>query len=120
MLTNRTYHAQFVFSSDGRRVRVASRREKSVFNNETIYFAGGHFEFNDTTNEVTKYYLAGAARVAMRKYIVPQTTTLTYLLGDHLGSTSLAMDAVTDEVIETRYRPWGEVRWNTENKTLPM
>ena len=46
---------------------------------------------------------AGASRIAVRKYIVPQMTTLTYLVEDHLGSTSLAVDASTGEVIETRY-----------------
>ena len=50
---------------------------------------------------------------------MPQTTTLTYLLSDHLGSTSVAVDSVTGEAIETLYKPWGEVRWTTENKTLP-
>ncbi|MEK6753961.1 MAG: hypothetical protein AABZ00_17010 [Chloroflexota bacterium] len=55
----------------------------------------------------------------MRKYIGPQSNTLTYLLGDHLGSTSLTVDAATSEVIETRYKAWGEVRYTTPNKTLP-
>ena len=104
--------ALFTYNGDGQRV-------KSIINNETIYFVGGHYEFNDTTNEVTKYYFAGAGRIAMRKYIVPQTTTLTYLLGDHLGSTSLAVDADTGDVVETRYKPWGEVKFTTEDLTLP-
>ncbi|MBV6396868.1 MAG: hypothetical protein HFACDABA_02470 [Anaerolineales bacterium] len=68
---------------------------------------------------MTKYYFAGASRIAVRKYIVPQSSTLTYLAGDHLGSTSLAVDASTGEVIETRYKPWGEVRYTTPSKTLP-
>ena len=109
--------ALFTFDGDGRRV-------KSVVNGETILFAGGHDELKG--NEVSKYYFAGASRIAVRRYIVPQTTTLTYLVGDHLGSTSLAVDASTGEVIETRYRPCpyrvlreGEVRWTTENKSLP-
>ncbi len=50
---------------------------------------------------------------------MPQSSTLTYLAGDHLGSTSLAVDASTLDVIQTRYKPWGEVRWTSENKTLP-
>ena len=62
----------------------------------------------------------------MRKYTVPQTTTLTYLVGDHLGSTSLAVDVSTGDVIQTRYKPCpyrvlreGEVRYTTPSKTLP-
>jgi RHS repeat-associated protein len=62
---------------------------------------------------------AGASRVAVRKYTVPQNGALTYLLGDHLGSTFLAVDSVTGETIETRYKPWGEVRYTTAAKTLP-
>lgn len=109
--------ANFVYDGDGRRV-------KSVVNGETILFTGGHYELKG--NEVSKYYFAGSSRIAVRKYTVPQTTTLTYLVGDHLGSASLAVDASTGEVIETRYRPCpyrelreGKVRWTTENKSLP-
>ena len=54
----------------------------------------------------------------MRKTVVPQSDTLTYLFGDHLGSTSLAVTGT--EVIETRYKPCeGEVRYTTPGKTLP-
>jgi RHS repeat-associated protein len=79
----------------------------------------GHFEFNDTTGEVTKYYRAGAQTVAMRKVLVPQYDTLTYLLGDHLGSTSLTTDTSGNLLVETRYKPWGEVRYTTQHSTLP-
>jgi len=78
---------------------------------------GAHYEVKGS--EITKYYFAGAERIAVRKYVVPQTTTLTYLLGDHLGSTSLAVDASTGAVTETRYKAWGEVRYTTPSKTLP-
>ncbi|MBV6395160.1 MAG: hypothetical protein HFACDABA_00731 [Anaerolineales bacterium] len=110
--TGNNLAAQFTYDGDGRRV-------KSIVNGETILFAGpfGHYELKG--NEVTKYYFAGASRIAVRKYIVPQLSTLTYLAGDHLGSTSLAMDASTGDVIETRYKPWGEVRYTTPSKTLP-
>jgi RHS repeat-associated protein len=58
--------------------------------------------------EVTKYYYAGAQRVAMRK-----NGAVAYLHGDHLGSTSLATDAIGDEVPDSRvlYYPYGEVRY---------
>jgi len=107
-----TFSVHFTYNGDGQRV-------KSVVNGETILFIGGHYELNSTTGEVSRYYFAGASRIAVRKYIVPQTTTLTYLVGDHLGSTSLAVDASTGDVIETRYKPWGEVRYTTPNATLP-
>ncbi len=90
---------------------------KSIIGSETIYFVGGYYEKKNS--EITKYYFAGASRVAMRKTIVPQTDTLTYLFGDHLGSTSFAMDASTGSIVETRYKPWGEVRYTSQDMTLP-
>ena len=102
--------ANFTYNGDRQRV-------KSIINSETTYFAGGHYERKG--NEISKYYFAGASRIAVRKYTVPQSTTLNYLSGDHLGSTSLAVNASTGDVVQTRYKPWGEVRWTSENKTLP-
>jgi RHS repeat-associated protein len=59
-----------------------------------------------TGSTVTKYYYAGAQRVAMRK-----GSTLSYLLSDHLGSTSLTLDASGNVTSELRYKAWGEVRY---------
>jgi RHS repeat-associated protein len=36
---------------------------------------------------------------------------MNYLLGDHLGSTSLVTDATGHNSIETRYKAWGETRY---------
>jgi RHS repeat-associated protein len=54
---------------------------------------------------VTKYYSTGSQRIAMRK-----NGTLYYLLGDHLGSTSIVTDASGTVISQTRYKAWGEVR----------
>jgi len=97
-------------SNCGRR-RVKSEAYTNGVLSETILFIGAHYEVKGS--EITKYYFAGTTRIAMRKYIVPQTTTLTYLIGDHLGSTSLAVDTATGAVTETRYKAWGEVRFTT-------
>ncbi|MBI5934677.1 MAG: RHS repeat-associated core domain-containing protein [Chloroflexi bacterium] len=70
-------------------------------------------------SEITKYYFAGASQVAVRKYTVPESTTLHYMIGNHLGSASVVMDDAGTFVSETRYKPWGEVRYTTANKTLP-
>jgi len=61
---------------------------------ETTLFVGGHYEIKNpgSGQEVTKYYFAGASRVAMRKYTIPQSMTVEYLLGDHLGSASITTD----------------------------
>jgi RHS repeat-associated protein len=112
---NSVVTAAFTFDGDGRRV-------KSVMGAETILFFGAHYEIkNPGPNQIeTRYYLAGGSRVAMRSYTIPYNNmTLTYLMGDHLGSTSLAVNASTGAVIETRYKAWGEVRYTTPNLTLP-
>ncbi|MBI3151966.1 MAG: RHS repeat-associated core domain-containing protein [Chloroflexi bacterium] len=67
-----------------------------------------------------KYYFAGASRIAT---LAPHCvwcsagvrtgSTLTYLLGDHLGSTSLTTDASGNFVSELRYKPWGETRYSS-------
>jgi RHS repeat-associated protein len=59
---------------------------------------------------VTKYYYAGAQRVAMRT-TVGVSTTVTYLHGDHLGSTSLTTDAAGALVARVLYYPYGETRY---------
>ena len=70
----------------------------------TTYFIGGHYEVTGST--VTKYYFAGAQRVAMRT-----GSTLSYLLSDHLGSTSITTNSSGGLVSELRYKPWGETRY---------
>lgn len=93
--------ASFVHNSDGNRV-------KSTINGITTTFVGAHYEV--TGSQITKYYFAGAQRVAMRT-----RSTLHYLLGDHLGSASLVTDANGQVISEMRYKAWGEVRSATGN-----
>ncbi len=96
-------NAQFTYDGDGRRV-------KSVIDGETTLFVGGHYEVKGS--EITKYYFAGSTRVAMRKYTIPVSSTLEFILGDHLGSTSITTDASGAKIAELRYTAWGEVRYN--------
>jgi RHS repeat-associated protein len=91
-----------VYDGDGRRV-------KSIVNgNTTTYFVGTHYEVTGST--ITKYYYAGSQRIAMRT-----NGTLNYLLGDHLGSTSLTTNANGQVVSELSYTAWGEVRYASGN-----
>ena len=69
---------------------------------------GAHYEV--ANGVVTKYYYAGSQRIAMRT-----NGTLNYLIGDHLGSTSLTTDASGNVVSEQRYKAWGEVRYASGN-----
>ncbi|MBV6397148.1 MAG: hypothetical protein HFACDABA_02753 [Anaerolineales bacterium] len=94
--------AAFTFNGDGQRV-------KSVMDGETTLFVGGHYEVTNpgAGQTVTKYYMAGATRVAVRK-----GGTLSYMLADHLGSTSLVTDTNGNRTSELRYKPWGETRFS--------
>jgi hypothetical protein len=85
----------------------------------TTYFVGNYYEL--TGSQVTKYYYAGAQRVAMRKYTIPQPMTVEYFLSDHLGSTSITTDSNGAKVSEMRYTAWGEVRysWTSGQSTTP-
>jgi len=75
--------------SDGNRV-------KSVLGGVTTYYVGNYYEYvNSSTTK--KYYYAGGQRVAMRN-----NNTLYYLLGDHLGSTSLTANSSGSKVAELR------------------
>jgi RHS repeat-associated protein len=95
-------NATFVYDGDGKRV-------KSTINGSLItYFVGAHYEV--ANGVVTKYYYAGSQRIAMRT-----NGTLNYLLGDHLGSTSLTTSATGTVVSELRYKAWGEVSYASGN-----
>jgi RHS repeat-associated protein len=72
----------------------------------TTYFVDTHYEVTDGV--VTKYYYAGSQRIAMRK-----AGELFYILGDHLGSTSIVTSANGTKVSEMRYKAWGEVRYES-------
>jgi len=54
---------------------------------------------------VTKYYFAGATRLAVRT-----NGTLKYLLADHLGSTALSTDANGTVSAAAMYKAFGELR----------
>lgn len=75
-----------------------------------VNFATGWIAFDTIAfialNGNVKYYYAGTQRIAMRKGGV-----LSYLLTDHLGSTSLTTNASGAKVAELRYKPWGEIRY---------
>jgi hypothetical protein len=81
---------------------------KSVLNGTTTYYVGNHFEWTGSTTSMIKYYYAGSQRVAMRK---GNPGTVSFLLGDHLGSTSLTANSSGARVAELRYKPWGESRY---------
>jgi RHS repeat-associated protein len=76
-------------------------------------YANNNFTLNGTLRIQTSYYYAGGQRVAMRKagHVDPANNKIFYLLGDHLGSTSVTADTSGAKVSELRYKPWGETRF---------
>jgi RHS repeat-associated protein len=112
VIKNSTTIATFVYDGDGKRVRATE-------NGTLTKFIGGHYQV--TGSEITKYYFAGASRIAMRKYDAPIEMKVEYLLGDHLGSTSITTDSTGAKVSEMRYKPWGEVRYSwTSSTSIPL
>ncbi|MCG2783910.1 MAG: hypothetical protein L6461_02280 [Anaerolineae bacterium] len=87
-------------------------------------FATGWVSFDDiviaqAAGAATKYYFAGASRIAMRTCSGTTCQAPTFLLSDHLGSTSITTDATGAKTSELRYSPWGEVRPGTAWSASP-
>ena len=91
--------ATFVYDGDGNRV-------KGTVSGTTTAYLGEYFEWTGSTGSMRKYYFAGSTRVAMST-----GTTLRFLLGDHLGSTSITTNSSGSFQAEQRYYPWGTVRY---------
>jgi RHS repeat-associated protein len=95
----------YVYNGDGAMVMESTGAVTTIY-------IGGIYEYVISGAEVItrSYYYAGSQRVAMR-----ENDTLFYLLGDHLGSTSLTLDANGNKVAEQRYKPYGSTRyeWGT-------
>ena len=100
--------ASFGYDGDGQRVM-------GVEGGITTVYIGNYFEWKGSTSTMVRYYYAGAERVAMR---TGEADPL-WLLGDHLGSTSVA--ANYDGSLYTRqgYKAWGEKRFIQGISPLP-
>jgi RHS repeat-associated protein len=94
-----TASASFAYNGDGQRV-------SATIDTTITTYIGGYFEWQGGAG--TSYYFAGAQRIAMRT-----STDLKFLLGDHLGSTAVTALASGAFDTETRYYPWGGVRWSS-------
>jgi RHS repeat-associated protein len=81
------------------------------YTSTTTYFVGNYYEI--TGGVVTKYYYAGSQRIAMRK-----DGTLNFILGDHLGSTSLITNSSGNVISDVKYKTWGEVRYENGNNPI--
>jgi len=91
--------ANFVYDGDGKQI-------KATVNGITAVYVGNHYEVKNSI--VTKYYFAGATRLAARR-----DGTLTFQLGDHLGSSSVTTNASGAKVGSALYKAFGETRYTT-------
>jgi YD repeat-containing protein len=104
-------NAAFLYDGDGNRV-------KGTVGSTTNIYIGNYFEWTSSTGNMKKYYYAGSTRVAMRTGSTTNPTAhLTYLLGDHLGSTSVTANSSGTKVSELRYKPLGRTRYTSD--TIP-
>ncbi len=98
-----TVLATFVYNGDGERV-------KSILDGTTTAFVGNHLEWTGSMGTMKKYYYAGSQRVAVQNGMLAPPN---YLLGDHLGSTSVTTNSAGNLVAEMLYKPFGEVRYTS-------
>jgi len=103
-ITAASASAVFVYDGDGNRV-------KATVNDVTTAYVGNYYEVEATTTRA--YYYAGAQRVAIRVQGDPDPADngVFFLLGDHLGSTSVTANASGAKVAELRYKAFGETRY---------
>ena len=86
--------------------------EIEVYGSRTVATLGNYYEWDASSSTPTKYYYAGAERVAMRIGTGSGTTGLEWLVDDQLGSTAITADGATGaKLSELRYKPWGEIRY---------
>ncbi len=90
--------ASFVYDGDGKRVLA-------IEGGTTTVFIGNYFEWSGTPASAVRYYYAGTTRLAMRR----GSGSVTWLLGDHLGSASVSYDGASE--LHQGYKPWGETRF---------
>ena len=98
--------ASYVYDGDGNLV-------KSEVNGVVTYYLGKYYEKTVQNGHYAekKHYSAGSSMIAVRTVIDGTQDTLNWLVGDHLGSTSLVTDSTGAVVNEIRYSAFGEMRY---------
>jgi RHS repeat-associated protein len=91
-----------VYDGDGNRV-------KGTISTTTTAYVGNYFEWTGSISTMKKYYYAGNIKVAMRT----GSSTINYLLGDHLGSNAITTNSSGVKNSEIRYMPWGTTRYTS-------
>jgi len=107
--------AEYFYDGDGRGFCIPERSErgnmvKSIIGEVTTFYPGSNYEkrVEGATEKIFKYYFAGSVRIAMR-----ENGTITWLLSDHLGSTSVTADGAGTLLTSLKYTAYGEIRTGT-------
>jgi YD repeat-containing protein len=98
-MTSANSSYQYTYDGDGRMVKKVAT---TAMGTHTTIYATNAVEITDpgAGGQVWKsYYFAGAQRIAVRT-----NTALSYLLGDHLGSTSLTVSPIGVKVADMQYK----------------
>jgi RHS repeat-associated protein len=90
--------ATFVYDGDGQRI-------KGTAGGATTVYIGGYFEWTGSASTMKRYYIAGG-KAAMRT-----GSDLSWLLTDHLGSTTVTVNASLVRAGVLAYKAWGETRY---------
>ena len=81
---------------------------RSVVNGITTYYPSASYQ--EEGGKITKYYSFGGQKVAQRQS-TGGSSTLSWLISDHLGSTNVTANANGSLQSEMRYAPFGETRY---------
>jgi RHS repeat-associated protein len=100
-MTGGGVNATFIYDGDGKRVKSTVTTTTATV---TTTFVGNYVEWTGNVSSMARYYYAGTTRVAKRV----GSGALTWLLGDHLGSASVAVTAPESRQL---YTAWGEARF---------
>lgn len=96
--------AQYAYDGDGTMMR-------GTINDQTTFYPGRHYnkEVSPGATKIQKFYFAGTITIAIRT-LTDTADTLTWVLGDHLGSASTTANenGTLNSVIQ--YTAFGEIR----------
>jgi RHS repeat-associated protein len=105
-------HAPFKIVAQGPHLVVGEelgQRVKSTMGGVTTVHISNYFEWSGSANNKKQYYYAGSARIAERS----GSSTLYWLVGDHLGSTTVVADSAGNQAAVQLYMPWGQQRYSS-------
>jgi RHS repeat-associated protein len=104
-VTDDGHDTEFLYDADGERL---IRRDGPL---NTLYLPGMEVTFHtrDLSNEATRFYTHADETVAVKE----NDGTLSWLVSDHQGTGTMAINAVTGEWVQRRFTPFGQERAST-------